>query len=41
MLATSFQSLLRPFFNGLFAMRAHWHAGPVPTWKEYLRATAE
>ncbi|WP_255572094.1 hypothetical protein [Celeribacter sp. PS-C1] len=41
MLAASFQSLLRPLFNGACALRSHWQAGPVPTWKEYLRATAE
>ncbi|WP_460272568.1 hypothetical protein [Celeribacter sp. ULVN23_4] len=39
--AASFLNPLRLFSNALCALRAHWHAGPVPTWKEYLRATAD
>ncbi len=33
-------SFLKP--NRLMAvLRDRWHAGPIPCWKDYLRATAE
>jgi hypothetical protein len=37
-------SLLKPnrlMAASMAALRDRWHAGPIPCWKDYLRATAE